>query len=323
MRPVEPGMDRAVEGSQDPSFLIVGTARSGTTLVQRLACSLEGVRVPPETHFRAFTKALLQRESFPLDEPRLRAALVAFSERKVSEGLEIDVDAIVADLGGTCPDPWRLFAAIVRDLAGPAAVVGEKTPEHLRWWKPMTRHFPSLRLLAIVREPRAVVASNLQVPFGPRSHYLLAERWRTDQRQLRQARAGLPPERCRVVRYEDLVAEPARYRAEIGDFLGVDPSREAPVDTSNMRMEWEWWKERADAPITTDRLEAWRDVLSASQARDVLAICRSTMGAFGYTERPAAIAGAGRTATFPPRVQRARLGYRRTIRRELSWVEAL
>ena len=35
----------------DVSFLMVGTPRSGTTLLQRLACELPGVGMPPETHF--------------------------------------------------------------------------------------------------------------------------------------------------------------------------------------------------------------------------------------------------------------------------------
>jgi len=38
-------------GRRGPDFLIVGSARSGTTLVQRLACELPGVAMPPETHF--------------------------------------------------------------------------------------------------------------------------------------------------------------------------------------------------------------------------------------------------------------------------------
>src|SRR5262245_51226417 len=55
-------------GSRDIGFLIVGTPRSGTTLVQRLATELPGVRVPPETHFFPhFGSDLIKRTSFPLD----------------------------------------------------------------------------------------------------------------------------------------------------------------------------------------------------------------------------------------------------------------
>jgi len=48
-----------------PHFAIVGSPRSGTTLVQRLCCELEGVVVPYETHF--FSAYLpVCRPRFPL-----------------------------------------------------------------------------------------------------------------------------------------------------------------------------------------------------------------------------------------------------------------
>jgi hypothetical protein len=320
---VQPDEVRRVRGAPDPAFLIVGTARSGTTLIQRLACSLEGVRVPPETHFRNFMKTTAAGRTFPMDEAELRATLVAFKQRKAARGLAIDADAIVDDLAGRCDDPWQLFGALVRSLAGPAAVYGEKTPEHLRWWRPLTAHFPSIRLIGVVREPRAVVASSLQVPFGPRSHHLLSERWQADQRQLDDARRTLPPERCLVLRYEDVVADPAAHRDRLAAFLGIDPSREADVAPETLRQDWEWWKGRSDGPVTTDRVEAWREVLSTRQSRDVTSICRGAMETFGYRDRPGAVRAALTRSTFRPSVQRARRRYRRSVRDELAWAVTL
>lgn len=45
-----------------PAFLIVGTPRSGTTLVQRLASELPGVAIPPETHFFSLFVAVCRNE---------------------------------------------------------------------------------------------------------------------------------------------------------------------------------------------------------------------------------------------------------------------
>ena len=314
--------DRQSRTSRDPAFLIVGTPRSGTTLIQRLACSLEGVRVPPETHYRSFVKSHLRDRAFPLDEAALRETLESYASRKTAKGLSLDVDAVVRDMGGRCDDPWQLFAALIRQFAGPAEVYGEKTPEHVRWWRPMTTHFPALRLVVVVREPRAVVASNLEVPFGPTSHYVLAERWRVDQRSVLAARDALGPERCLVLRYEDVVAEPEAARGRIASLLGVDPAAQAPVDAAQMHHGWEWWKARASESITTDRIEAWRDVLTVSQAADIAAICRPQMRAFGY-DAPGAPAAWLRQVGFPVREQRRRLRHRRDVRRELAWAERL
>jgi hypothetical protein len=186
----------------------------------------------------------------------------------------------------------------------------------------MTVHFPAIRLVAVVREPRAVVASNLEVPFGPTSHYVLAERWRVDQRSVLAARHALGEQRCLLLRYEDVVADPDGARTRIASLLGVDPAAQAPVDASQLHHGWEWWKTRASESITTDRIEAWRDVLTPSQAADITAICRPQMRAFGYGA-PGTLSSMLRQVGFPVREQRRRLRHRRDVRRELAWAERL
>ncbi|MGH9018593.1 MAG: sulfotransferase, partial [Acidimicrobiales bacterium] len=115
-------------------FLVVGSPRSGTTLVQRLACEIPGVAMPPETHFfTRFAPHLVDHYRFPLRGPALVAAVADFAALH-TEGLAVDVDAVVDDMQGTCTRPLQLFDALVRHLAGPAQVWGEKTPGHLVWW---------------------------------------------------------------------------------------------------------------------------------------------------------------------------------------------
>ncbi|MGH9892890.1 MAG: sulfotransferase, partial [bacterium] len=150
-----------------PEFLIVGTPRSGTTLVQRLACELSAVVVPPETHFFSdFYPRLKRRHSFPLDEASLRQALGSYLKMKTSLGLKLEVDDVVATLDGWCRSPLDLYGAITLRLAGGAELVGEKTPDHLRWWQPLATSLPHLRIVAVTRDPRGVVASRIQAGWG-------------------------------------------------------------------------------------------------------------------------------------------------------------
>src|ERR1051326_1575624 len=118
-----------------PSFLIVGTPRSGTTLVQRLACDLPGVRVPPETHFFLKLGPRLASTSFPIGDRELRDMLEEFAALNTSREMPLDIGALMASLGGRCDGPMELFAAIVVHLSGESVVYGEKTPPHLLWWK--------------------------------------------------------------------------------------------------------------------------------------------------------------------------------------------
>ncbi len=198
-----------------PAFVIVGTPRSGTTLVQRLASELPGVRVPPETHFFVhFATDLVGRRTFPLAGETLRNEIGRFAGLDTSRGLDLDEEAIVRHLGGTCERPVALFGAIVRDLAGDAALYGEKTPDHLLWWRPLSEALPQLRIISVVRDPRAVVNSNKAMPFGMGSCAALAERWNADQAQVEDMRRVLGPARTLAMRYEHIVEDTDGARCE-------------------------------------------------------------------------------------------------------------
>lgn len=320
MTEVDPGAQ--VQRVADLSFLIVGTPRSGTTLVQRLASELPGVRVPPETHFFSlFARGLLRRQRFPLDTESLRDELERFLSMPASRGLELNPDAIVSRLAGVCARALDLFLAIVQELGGPAEIYGEKTPNHLLWWKPLTRAIPKLRIVAVVRDPRGVVNSWAPAPFGMSSHVALAERWVCDQRLVRTARRELGPDRCLQLRYEDVVADPESTQSRLREFLstlrrgdGAPTWRHRETLLSRpLFMPWETWKSAALGPVVRDRATAWRQELTPAQARLVSRICQAEMTAFGYeadTEPrrmgPAAISPAERWRRFHFRVSRAR-----------------
>jgi hypothetical protein len=312
-------------GAGAPRFAIVGTSRSGTTLVQRLADELPGVRVPPETHFFSrFALDLLGRRSFPLDAAALREELGRYLSIDSCRGLPLDVAAVVERLGGRCESVFSLFAAVVRDLAGEGALAGEKTPEHLLWWRPLSAAFPALGVVAVVRDPRAVVASNLQVPFGMASRATLAARWAADQRLVRAAAAALGS-RCLVLRYEDVVADPDAARASLAGFLGVEGGdRVGEVAASDLYVGWETWKARTTDAITTERTTAWTSVLTPAQAETVAAQCREGMAAFGYDGAPSGAGAVLARLRLPPaeqlRLRRYRAG-RRKLEADIAAVE--
>jgi Sulfotransferase family len=268
-----------------PAFMIVGTPRSGTTLVQRLACELPGVRVPPETHFLPlFVPGLLRRRRFPLAEAEIREELGCYAALSTSRGLGLDADGVVAALGGRCASPLALFGAIVATLAGPAEVHGEKTPNHLLWWRPLARALPALRLVAVVRDPRAVVAS-YRTTWDARDHRVLAERWRSDQAQLRAARAAVGG-RLLVLRYEDVAADPAAARAALAAHVGAEARAGELVAPGRLGLPWEAWKAAAAGEVVPARRDGWRDALSAREAQEVLAIARRELAPFGYGPAP-------------------------------------
>jgi hypothetical protein len=274
------------ESSSVPHFLIVGSPRSGTTLVQRLAAELSGVQVTPETHFFAvFYDLELRRRSFPLRGHDINDVVSRYLQLPLTRSLAIDGQAVLDNLNGTCDSAWTLFGAIVRALAPTATLVGEKTPNHLRWWRPLSTADPELRFVVVVRDPRAVTASALEVPFGMDKAALLAVRWRADVREIQQASQQLGPERVLILQYEDVVVDPDTARSKLGQFLAANAPA-VPIEAqpgAALFAPWEaGWKMQAMGPITKDRIRSWEQHLSGQQVAQIEAIAAHGMRSLGY-----------------------------------------
>lgn len=264
------------------AFLIVGTPRSGTTLVQRLACEIPGVAVPPETHFLYFFAAdLYRRRSFPLDAQEIRDEIALYVALDNSRELDVDPEAVVAELGGTCGSILELFSALVRHLAGPAEVYGEKTPAHVVWWEKLAAAAPWMKFVAVVRHPAAVVASWTEA-WPHESWVAAAERWTLDQIRISAMLDALGPRRALLLRFEDVVAGPAEARRTIARFLGRPAPARPAAPARALYLPWETWKRRSLGPVDAARAEAWRDALTHEQVAYVLHACSAAMERVGY-----------------------------------------
>jgi hypothetical protein len=275
-------------------FLVVGTARSGTTLVQRLCCELPDVWVPAETHFWSIADQARYRFDFPLrGQDRDRMAEWALREL-AARALPVRASDVVKQISRRerRVGLWTVFECLVAEMS-PAdrSVLGEKTPNHLFWWEHFARARSDLKLLALVRDPRAVLRSQRRVLWGERNAHALAERWLAHQRAIVDAHRLLGPERMLVLRYEDLVDDAVSEHERIAEFLGV-PYRPRPLTTTLLEShplfpEREEWKENAMHPVGSVRVGSWRDELTDEDVAVVEEACGTLMAAFGY--EPAAV----------------------------------
>jgi hypothetical protein len=196
-----------------PSFLIVGTPGAGTAEVARLAASLPGVAVAPPT--RLLRELYLPHHArFPLAAADVRPLLSDYAALPCCP--DIDVADVCARLPVGRVFCVELLAAVVASLCPAAAVRGEATPGHLLWWRPLTRAMPDLRMVGVVRDPRAVGA----VFQGEVD--VLAEHWVLDQRQMRVMAQWLGPEHSLVLAYEDVIEDPLWALRQLARLLSVE-----------------------------------------------------------------------------------------------------
>ena len=269
-------------------FLIVGTGRSGTTLVQRLCCELSTVWVPQETHYWPLALQGAYRFEYPLRGP----ARAEFTNWVLTELQEHNLPVTPKQV---MDEVWRrdrrvglfhIFESLVAALSPERSILGEKTPEHLLWWEHLTTAQQHLKLIAIVRDPRAVLASQRTVPWGEHDVFALAERWLTHQRAIVDAGRLLGEQRCLILRYEDVVVRPDAYRNKIAEFLGVSTNtttlNSELLDDYPLFPARETWKSSAIGEVTTERVGAWTALIDASELAVIEKITSELMTRFGY-----------------------------------------
>src|SRR5271155_4771585 len=84
-----------------------------------------------------------------------------------------------------------------------------------------TALFPNAHVMVLVRDGPATVESGRKSFGWPYEEAMLA--WRQSVRRVLVFLAGADGHRCRLIRFEDLVADPAREIARVIEFLGLDP----------------------------------------------------------------------------------------------------
>jgi len=170
-----------------------------------------------------------------------------------------------------------------------AARFGEKTPSNVWYLTDLRRIYPDARIIEIVRDPRAVVASALKVPFTSDDVLTNAIKWKCDIRfGLAFARGD---DGYRRVRYEQLVQDPETELTRLCDFLGeaFSPSMLEYHRSAAELIHDEPWKERATHPVVPEAAERWRQELTRAQVRVIELVTGPECRYLGYplaTVRP-------------------------------------
>lgn len=182
------------------------------------------------------------------------------------------------------PGLWAAFEALVSEMSpGARAVLGEKTPGHVIAAPLLAQVHPELKIVAVVRDLRAVLASHREVGWGIKETGALAWLWRLRMSSIEVLVLALAPERVHVATFESVLADPTVARERIARYLGV-PDEFVPVAQTSATLfaPREVWRQRAPHDADRTRVERWRDVLVPLDERLVLAIAGPVMERFGY-----------------------------------------
>ncbi len=241
---------------------IVGSERSGTTLLTVLLGRHPRMVATPETHF---CYRLSPRRFFAtLPRSRLIADLAAMDR---FADLECDPREVAAVLRRLPPTPAGCFEALLTHLAERQGkeIVVEKSPHHVFAGDMLLEHFPEARIVHIVRDGRDTVLSIHRTGWSWVGSNL--PRYAVTWHRCVAAGLGLEqrhPQRVARVRFEDLVRRPEEELQRLCCFLGVtyQPEMLTAATPSPAVPAWEA-KVKAKATTLPDpsRIHAWRETL--------------------------------------------------------------
>ena len=199
-------------------FFIVGSARSGTTLLRLMLNAHPAVAVPPESRFITELRS-------GTAEVEVTDFLNRLASHRQFAAWDLPIEAVENEIGqiGRIPYADAIAAAYVAyaRVHGKSRW-GDKTPRYVEHIPEIAALFPDARIIHLVRDGRNVALSYADVPFGPKTIGSAARLWRRRVLTGREHGGVLGENRYVELRYEDLVEDPEGRTKALCEFLHLD-----------------------------------------------------------------------------------------------------
>lgn len=265
-------------------FFVVGTPRSGTTLLQVMLNRGPTLYIPPETHFLPYYSHWTGKTRSSRDQFRI----LDLVKQKICDRNELPVDwpQLKRELRAAPGTMLRQFDALLAHLIAQNHSnrrLGEKTPGHLHYVDDILDLYPTAQIVRLVRDGRDVVVSHNEA-FGSNMLHM-AFRWRQDQRRSSRLAEVVPAGQYLNVRYEGLVRESEQELRRVCRFLG-EPFDQAMLTPEKRRVRGfarrESHKERTWMPVDPSRVGRYRKILRPRTLAMLQTVFGSELAAEGY-----------------------------------------
>jgi hypothetical protein len=265
-------------------FFIVGSARSGTTLLRLMLNAHPDVAVPPESRF--ITEFWSGHDDVPVD-----TFLQELARHRLFRAWDLPIEAVKAEVGNSKTirysdailAPYRAYA---RSVGKPR--FGDKTPRYVEHIPLLSRLLPESRFVHLVRDGRNVAMSYADVPFGPKTVAKAAALWAHRVENGIAAGRALRDGRYLEMRYEDLVDDSSGEIKALCEFLGIDFDP-AMLDYTERARDSMLARAARYNPHLSERplaaVRAWQDTMPPRQVEVFEAVGGHVLSELGYERR--------------------------------------
>ena len=280
-------------GPGAPPFFVIGSPRSGTTLLRAILTRHPDLFIPPENGaigkmIRAFGAQRSASWSVTVD-----AVLAAFRTGYEFDHWKLNLEE-VARSATALPDDRRslteLFELIYRSYGsihapGTSRWADKNVSGSCVYLDKISLVFPTCRYVHLVRDGRDCVASAMKAGmFGGRPE-TAAYGWKDSVNECRRLGRRLGPDQYFELRYENLVTDPTETVRALCDFLTLEPTPDmldyaGTNDVADVNAIAHHGSVRK--PLFESSVGAWKRRLPESDVRPLMQIIQSELALFDY-----------------------------------------
>ena len=265
-------------------FFIIGSARSGTTLLRLILNAHPDVAVPPESRF--ITELWQGEEEVHVDD-----LLHRLERHRLFQVWGLDTEEVKQELGTS---PRQRYADVMEAVykawarSKEKTIWGDKTPRYVENILLLSRLWPEAKFIHQIRDGRNVVLSYADVPFGPKTLGKAADLWKRRVEQGLAHGRPLGPDRYMEIRYEEFVSDTPNMTKRLCDFLGIEFHPDMLDYVEKSRTDILPRAARYNPNVTkppTSSLRSWENQMTDKQVEMFEAVAGDTLDMLEYPRR--------------------------------------
>lgn len=273
-------------------FFIIGSGRSGNTLLRSILSGNSDISIPPESYRIPFAIKKFHIFNNRDWEDIVSQVLKEFEDCKEFYTWEIDITDVqkrlenIADSKRTLSNIFdELFCTYTEKHSPGSKIWGDKTPMNTLYLDWIGTVFPRSKFIHIIRDGRDVASSYLKME---RYDTILeaANRW-INSIESAQSFGSKIKENYIEIRYEELVTKPEEVIKDTCDFLDIDYDSKMLDHTKQVKKLGDTDKEHhsnLSKPISSDSVGKWRNNLSESDQESITKLLHKHLQRLGYAD---------------------------------------
>ena len=273
-------------------FFIIGSGRSGNTLLRSILSGNSDISIPPESYRLPFAIKRFHIFSNRDWKHVVSEVLSEFENCKEFYTWDIEFNEVYKRLENideskkTLSNIFdELFCTYSNKHSSGSKIWGDKTPMNTMYLDWIGSVFPESKFIHIVRDGRDVASSYLKME---RYETILeaANRW-TNSIDLAQAFGSKIKENYMEIRYENMVTNPEESIKKVCDFIGINYNSDMLDHTSQVEKLGDTDKahhSNLSKPISADSIGKWKHNLSESDQESITKLLHRPLLRLGYVD---------------------------------------